>query len=453
MKYKLARITAVLGIALMTGCSSDVSDESADTLESAESMDTASSSQALWGRRGRRNGAVVLDWVEQSFDVVRTVPVGTPAAGRLYAMTFAAMHDAVNGINRRWGLGYEHAIVPPRGAPFFGNRKAAAAAAAHAVLIDFVPSDNPELRHALDDAFEKSLRRLRFGVYSGIVWGQYVGAQVLAARANDGTQEAQTVAPDPIDPTEPGVFRQAFDRRYANMTPFAIQDGTAHVLNVGPLALSSSEYADSVRRVFEEGSDQDTDSERHEIALQWNTPGGTVRPTGSAIQAAVALARVERTDRSVSRTARLFALIGMAVADTLIPIWDDKSRYFFWRPKPAIQRADEDNNPATPFDEGFQTRFGSTGGSPEYPSGQSAFVSAVATVLEGFYDDEHLSWCFGSDQNPSGRCYDSAREMADEGGDSRVFQGVHYPFTVVASRPVGNGVGLEVVTTALQPIH
>ena len=447
MRNKLVRMTAVLGTALMIGCGSNVSDE---TIESIDTVETAASSRALWGRR---NGAVILDWVEQSFETVRAIPVGTPAAGRLYAMTFAAMHDAVNGINRRWGLGFEHAIVSPRGAPFFGNRKAAAAAAAHAVLVDFVPSDRPELKDALDAALRKSLRRLRFGVNAGVAWGEFVGGEVLAARAADGTQEAQSLAPEPSGPTEPGVFRQAFDRRYANMKPFAIQDGTAYLLNAPPPGLTSEAYANSVIRVFEEGSDQDTDAERHDIALQWNTPSGTVRPTGSAIQAAVALARAERTDRFLGRTARLFALIGMAVADTLIPIWDDKSRYFFWRPKPAIQRADEDANPATVADEDFQTRFGSTGGSPEYPSGQAAFVSAVATVLEGFYDDDQLSWCFESDQNPSGRCYESAREMADEGGESRIYQGVHYPFTVVASRPVGNGVGLEVVKTALQPIH
>ena len=187
--------------------------------------------------------------------------------------------------------------------------------------------------------------------------------------------------------------------------------------------------------MFEEGSISDTDPERADIALQWNTPSGTIRPTGSAIQAAVTLARVERTDRSLSQTARLFALIGMAVADTLIPIWDDKARYMFWRPKIAIQRADEDGNAATMHDPTFETRFASTGGSPEYPSGQAAFVSAVGTVLEGFYDDDHLSWCFGSDENPSGRCYDSARQMADEGGQSRIFQGVHYEFTVVCEPP------------------
>ena len=229
MKYKFVRMTAVFGTALMTACSSDVSDSSVEAAESAETIETASSSQALWGQR--RNGAIVLDWVEQSFELVRAVPVGTPAAGRLYAMTFAAMHDAVNGITRRWGLGFDHAIVPHYGAPFFGNRKAAAAAAAHAVLIGSVPDDRPELRQALDDALDKSLRKLRFGVYSGVAWGQYVGAEVLAARAHDGTQDADVASPPS---TDPGVFRRDFDRRYANMTPFAIQDGTAYLLDAPP---------------------------------------------------------------------------------------------------------------------------------------------------------------------------------------------------------------------------
>jgi hypothetical protein len=237
------------------------------------------------------------------------------------------------------------------------------------------------------------------------------------------------------------------------MTPFAIESKGPHLVNEPPPALTSSEYAAGVNEIFFRGSDQDTDPERQEIALHWDTPAGTILPTGSAIQAAVALAHSEGTDWLITRTARLFALVGMAVADTVIPIWHDKALYFFWRPKPAIQRADEDGNPDTIFDPDFQTRFGSTGGSPEYTSGQASFTSAVATVLEEFYNDDHLSWCFSSDSNPAGRCYTSARQMGDEGGISRVYQGVHYRFTVEASRPVGDGVALEVVTTALQPIH
>ncbi len=396
-------------------------------------------------QRGGRSeeGAIVLDWVETAFEVVRTQSVGTPAAGRLYAMTFAAMFDAVNGIGGRRGPAFQHAIVPPDGSPRRANRQAAAAAAAHAVLSGLAPG----AQELLDEALEVSTASLRGRVAAGLAWGRFVGERTLAVRSVDGTQVADVVTPPSADP---GVFRTTFDRRYANMEPFAIDSSAPYLLGEPPPALTSAEYAAGENEIFVKGSEEDDDPRRQAIALQWETPSGTIRPTGSAIQGAVALARSECTDRQLLPTARLFALVGMAVADTLIPIWHDKAAYLSWRPKPAIQRADEDGNPSTTHDPDFQTRFGSTGGSPEYPSGQAAFTSAVATVLEGFYEDRHLRWCFGSDANPAGRCYRSARDMGDEGGLSRVFQGVHFRFTVEASRPVGTGVGREVVETALR---
>lgn len=391
---------------------------------------------------GRQGGEIALEWVENAFETVRTERVSTPSAGRLYAMTFAAMFDAVNGISGRRGVRYTHALVEPDGAPRGAHQGAAAAAAAHTVLVGLVPG----AQAALDAALVQSLEQAECGLEAGAAWGRSVGQQVLALRASDGSEQ-----PDLVEPasTEPGVFRTSFDRRFANMEPFAIASAVPYFLGQPPPSLTSAEYAASLNEVYETGSDQDTDPERQAIALQWNTPGGTVRPTGSAIQAAVALARSEGTDRRLLPTTRLFALVGMAVADTLIPVWYDKALYFPWRPKPAITRANEDGNPDTIFDPAFETRFGSTGGSPEYASGQAAFTSAVATVLEEFYGSDQLAWCFSSDSNPDGRCYDSARDMGDEGGLSRIYQGVHFRFTVEASRAIGTGVAREVARTAL----
>lgn len=394
-------------------------------------------------------GDIGLEWVENAFETVRTERIGTPIAGRLYAMTFAAMFDAVNGIATANGCGphYSPALVAPAQAPVgaSANASAAAAVAAYTVLVGLAPEAEPALSLALDE----SLSGLPSGLGPSVDWGRYVGEEVLALRAGDRSGEADVVEPASM---APGVFRTTFNRSYANMAPFAIETGEPYFLGEPPPPLSSAQYATDLNEVYETGSDQDTSAERHDIALQWETPGGTVRPTGSAIQAAVALARSEGTDKALLPTTRLFALVGMAVADTLIPVWHDKALYMTWRPKPAIQRASEDGNPDTLFDPNFETRFGSTGGSPEYASGQAAFTSAVATVLEEFYGSRALSWCFASDSNPSGRCYESARQMGDEGGVSRIYQGVHFRFTVEASRAIGNGVGAEVARTALVPL-
>ena len=45
------------------------------------------------------DGEVITRWAEQSMQAVRARNVGTPDAGRLYAMVLIAMYDAVNGID------------------------------------------------------------------------------------------------------------------------------------------------------------------------------------------------------------------------------------------------------------------------------------------------------------------------------------------------------------------
>ncbi len=71
---------------------------------------------------------------------VRARNVGTPDAGRLYAMVMIAMYNAVNGIDAAAHHAREHAVVPVSGAPVNGNRELAAASAAHAVLSALLPA-------------------------------------------------------------------------------------------------------------------------------------------------------------------------------------------------------------------------------------------------------------------------------------------------------------------------
>ena len=54
-----------------------------------------------------------------------------------------------------------------------------------------------------------------------------------------------------------------------------------------------------------------------------------------------------------SDAARDFALMNVAGADARIACWDAKYAFTFWRPVTAIQRADEDGNPATQANPGW----------------------------------------------------------------------------------------------------
>jgi hypothetical protein len=152
----------------------------------------------------------VTRWVEHALQTVHVQNLSTPAAGRVYAMTTVAMYDAVNGIDRARHLSTrEHALVPPHGAPPLADRRAAAAAAAHAVLISVAPAGSAQAL-ALDQGLADELLALDSLpdalVAAGQAWGAQVGAAVVAARAADGTQAPET---QPAG-TAPGEFRLAF---------------------------------------------------------------------------------------------------------------------------------------------------------------------------------------------------------------------------------------------------
>jgi PAP2 superfamily len=387
-------------------------------------------------------GNVVTRWAEHAMQVVRAANVGTPNAGRLYAMVTVAMYDAVNGINTAQRHGREHALVPGTAAPQQGSRNAAAAAAAHAVLVGLVPAQMPDLDAALAEDLTAALDG---DAAAGQQWGQYVGEQVVALRSNDGTQTAEIISGG----SGIGVHRADFDARFRNMTPFAIRSAARYVSGPPP-ANMSAEYARAFQDVKRLGQ-QDGDPERDEIAVFWLAEGGTVRETGAWIQAAVAIVEQQGTDRSLSDTARLFARIGMAIADAVTVVWETKAAFFTWRPFYAIREAESDGNPNTSPDPLWTPRNTSIGASPEYNSGTSAFAGAASVVIQAFYFPRVVSFCFATDLAASGaRCFNSPRAAAVEAGRSRIYQGIHFQFSNEDGRRAGRRIGLEVALTTLR---
>ena len=157
-------------------------------------------------------GNVVTRWAEHAMQSVRAANVGTPNAGRLYALVTVAMYDAVNGIDSaHTRFAREHALVPIDGAPRGGSRTAAIAAAAHAVLVALEPSQQAALDAALADELEATSDG---DLTEGENWGRFVGEQVVTLRANDGSQMALTIPAG----TDPGEYRASFDARFRMMT-------------------------------------------------------------------------------------------------------------------------------------------------------------------------------------------------------------------------------------------
>ena len=389
----------------------------------------------------------IITWNHQALDTVRT-GVGTPAAARLYAMVNVAMYDAVNGIDRANNLSTrDHALVPPTGAPFLGSRFAAASAAAHAVLSAL----HPELSAVYDGQLADELEALG-GTGStfidiGVTWGETVGAMVVTLRTNDGS------SPQEIQPggTGPGDFRADFtSAQYRNMTPFAIAD-KAPYLSPGPPALTSREYLAAHHEVRLLGDAAYVNQNYEDIFRFWRGGSGSARPPGEWIKIAITVAEERETTLFLSQTARLFALLGMALGDATITAWDSKFTYQFWRPATAIVNASTDGNPDTVEDAAWTPRNGSIGGSPEHTSGQSTYAGAGSTILAGFYCDNNIAFTFEGDDAINGpRTFESFSDAAREAGRARIFAGIHFELSNQAGQTAGRGVAREILATALQ---
>jgi PAP2 superfamily protein len=383
-------------------------------------------------------------WNNLALDTIRVKRASDAQAARLYAMVNVAIYDAVNGILSRHGSNdREHALVPTNGAPAQGDIVAAAAAAAHAVLVGLYPDQSARF----DAQLESDFGGLGHGgrVTSGRAWGEHVGAEVLAARSNDGSSPEET---QPAG-SGPGQFRASWSgTQFRNLAPFAISDPSLYV-SPGPPALTSLDYAAAFAEVKLLGNAAIPDADKLTTFQYWSLGTGTSQPPGAWIQIALAVSSARSLE--LPEAARLFALISMAMCDTVAPTFQTKFVHRFWRPATAIREADTDDNPNTTADPSWAPRAGGIGTSPEHWSGHSSFSGAAATVLAGFFCQDNISFSLVTDSAPNGqsRTYASFSAAEAEAGQSRVVGGIHFNFSNQAGLAAGRGVGAEVLSRSL----
>jgi len=156
---------------------------------------------------------VLADWNEKT--VAFVTPRMVPAAGqRVVATVQVAMFDAINSVKRRHK---PYLVQLPATATT--SREAAAAAAAATVLAGLHPQAEAELK-ATGAAYLASLPDSD-GKADGVKLGEAIAANILATRAKDGADAADSYRPR----TAPGVYVPSpitVSSTWPNVTPFAI---------------------------------------------------------------------------------------------------------------------------------------------------------------------------------------------------------------------------------------
>ncbi|BAZ11139.1 phosphoesterase [Calothrix sp. NIES-4071] len=416
------------------------------------------------------NNSVVIQWNNIYLEAVRKLGGAPGPISRMGAMMHIAMFEAVNLL---FGSPYE-SYLPNAKLPSVvkgADPALAAAYAAYKVLLVTIKQQLQEVNNSTAFSPESFLiertQPLRIGARvssQSRTFGEAIADAILRERSNDGSQQANTPPVVKFGFT-PGDWRPtdsspAATPQWGKVKPFGgwqlnqVGDFLPKALNINKFSnydqlLKSREYAEQVNEVQRLGKADSSErtQEQTEIAFFWaNDLDGTYKPPGQLYDITQIVARQEGVEKNLLDTARLFALVGIGMADAAIIAWYVK--YLFpseknpnnlirlWRPESAIRLADSDNNPKTVKDPSWQplsamrdgTRFSPA--FPAYISGHATFGAAHAVMMREFFGRDAIAFSATTeDPNaPRGisRRFTSFTEAALENGRSRIYLGVHY---------------------------
>jgi hypothetical protein len=393
----------------------------------------------------KQSGEVILKWNEIAYEAFGgTTYQHSLMASRINAMMHIAMHDAVNGIQPK----YETYVFTGKDAD--ANPIAAAAAAAHEVLVNQIPGK----KDFLDSSFTVILAGIADGdaKLRGISLGKLAAIAIIADRNNDGSGGEVFGAIPPS--TVPGVYQAVppFDILFApdwdKVKLFSLQSKDQFRPDAHP-ALNSQEYAEDFNEVKETGQLNSVTRTADQTAYAkfwyefseagWNRVARTV---------------AVNKNLNLLEAARLFALVDMAIADAYTAGWDAKLHYNFWRPYTAIRNAQTDGNDNTIAD----TEWLSAEGNPpvqDYPSTHSALGNAGAAVLARILGDNTSFSMSSPTAFPAGtfRTFNSFSQAAYENADSRVRAGIHFRFSCEEGLDLGKKIGDWTVDNHLKKLN
>jgi hypothetical protein len=378
----------------------------------------------------------VIQWNRNLLAIVRT-PGAQPASmhpTRSFAMLHAAIYDAVNAIDQT----HRPYAVDVSEASRRASQPAAADAAAHDVLVGLYP----KLASTVDAEFQQSLTLVPDGAdkMEGIRIGQAVAQAILALRSSDGASVPPApyvfgTAPGDYQSTPPNFPAQPQFTHWGHVTPFALRRSDQFRPGVPP-ALTSDRYAADVNEVQSLGVAGSTTATPDE-ALTGRFWNGAIQNYWNEIAQTASLDR----HLTLSENARLFALLNLSFADSVIAFYDAKYTYNRWRPVTAIRAAGTDEDPNTTPDANWLPEVGNTTPDPAYPGAHAVISAAAAEVLATILQRDHSSFVVTSEVLPGiERSFASFAAAMEEATQSRMFAGVHFRNDLTAGHRLGREV-------------
>lgn len=403
----------------------------------------------------RRDANSAIRWNRIAIEIFH-VDVGPFLDSRAMAILHAAIHDAVNGVERRYAPYTADLSFPG------ASVDAAVASAAREVMLALTRNQ----RQRIEREYAAALAEVGDGLAKdqGVLLGRQAARANLDRRAGDGIvpspwppQQGPLTEPVYAPTGEPGDydFTPPFDAPplgplalfpgWGRLTPFVI-DLERHRLR-GPDPLRSKRYANDLNFVKAYGGLHDS----ARTADQTNTAFFWFEEFAIWNDIAATVMQHEHVD--TWRAARVLALTNFALADASIACFDAKYHFRFWRPYTAIRRAGQDDNPETNADPEWLPLLWTPPGEPlkffippipDYPSAAAITSAAAAEVLTTNLGDS-VRFAVSSATLPGvTRRFASFAQAAREAGLSRIYGGIHFVHAVEDGWAAGKRIGREV---------
>ncbi|KAI9030277.1 phosphatidic acid phosphatase type 2/haloperoxidase [Hyaloraphidium curvatum] len=420
---------------------------------------------------GPAQGSAASDWNALALQYIRLTGTSPPRASRALAILHLAIFDAVNGAQPR----YAPYLTPRSPAAFGAGPKAAAAAAAQAVLNALWPQLAVETNSTFASKLLESEEPPE-ALDAGVRWGKRVAAALLAARQDDGSDRvvAYDALPGPYVwvPTLP-AFAPALLPQWGGVRPFAVpaipgggdedadgeEDGPPFAVRAPPPPLGSARYA---REFYELASIGRIDStvrteDQTFIAKFWAQAAGTSTPPGMWNSIAARCIKDEIAQGiswPLVKQARLFAVLTAAQADGAISCWWTKYLHNGWRPITAIRLADNSTNRRLPAPDPNWLPLIPTPPFPGYTSGHSTFSGASAAVLAQVFGKDEFTFTASTEfPGVPDRTFPSFTSAAAEAGLSRIYGGIHFPADNLPAQRIGARIGRYSARNLARPIR
>jgi hypothetical protein len=374
----------------------------------------------------------VTEWNTVAGDLVVQAKLGTPPAVRVMAIVQTAVHEAVGAAQR---------LPTSDGASIAVD--AAIAAANRTALSRLLPHHVA----AIEEKYKSAVSAMADGPAksSGIAAGEQAAAHVLAWRAEDGAAAADAYRPATVPgtyvPTAPVAAPQWPHRKpWLMATPSQMRPAP-------PPALASAQWARDYNEVKALGSknSKTRTPEQTAVARFWEY---SLPPIYTAVVQSVARA----PGRTAARNARLLAAASQAMDNALIAVFDAKYHYGFWRPVTAIRNGDRDDNAATEVESSWAPLIDNPG-HPEYPSAHSILAATVGELIKAEVGDARMPELATSSPSANGetRRWSSADAFMSEVANARIWEGIHYRFSVDAGLAMGKKIAQLAAAQVARP--